>query len=395
MNFKDQNELTNFIKSNCPDIWSYSINLPFQSRYNKYPNELLLLCDKSKLNNYKANLNKLFKTINKQSWHFDINGTENIFVSLNDFDNPIAKNKIALKIASINYPENKSSTAEGILFPWKINNVHLDSTNTKEQLHSLGIRNFKRFVSTIYKLNCIEDQNFDLILGSGTSGLSMTKFTEMTYNKLGLPIPKIINLPLTRTGETVFKDGKFVREYYNIEEILVKVKNELSELPQIKNILVVDEEIGYGLTIKTVLTHLIDQIPNLSETIKVTVIAESYGNEVESEDERYTIRLCPISIGNPDLDCAIYRIIPMKTQKLIGFDLAGRKLNIKELTNILLDLPLKTLEYNNSKFTYKYNLLADMEIKKLVEHKKTYQRLIESYIDETLKEIFRFNNSRD
>ncbi len=57
---------------------------------------------------------------------------------------------------------------------------------------------FKKFVATIYYLIEEKKIQFDLIIGSGNTGILSAKFTELVYKKLGKEVPSILQIPVLR-----------------------------------------------------------------------------------------------------------------------------------------------------------------------------------------------------
>jgi hypothetical protein len=147
----------------------------------------------------------------------------------------------------------------------KITKIATDFTTRRRELAKSRI---KMFVAALRRQLIDFKESYDLLLGSGNSGLFMTKIAKMTYDALNITAPSVLNLPIYRfkeDGETLH-DNSFLVTY---------VKEELKGLQPISNILFVDDEIMRGLTAKECFNLILKAYPNINH-ISATIIAENH-----------------------------------------------------------------------------------------------------------------------
>ena len=75
----------------------------------------------------------------------------------------------------------------------KITKIASDFENRRRDLAKSRI---KLFVAAVSRQLLELNKAFDVIVGAGNSGLFMTKIAEMTYKKLNVDAPLILNLPM-------------------------------------------------------------------------------------------------------------------------------------------------------------------------------------------------------
>ncbi len=147
----------------------------------------------------------------------------------------------------------------------KITKIATDFTTRRRELAKSRI---KMFVAALCRQLIDFKENYDLLLGSGNSGLFMTKIALMTYESLNITTPSFSNLPIYRfkeDGETLH-DNSFLVTY---------VKEQLKGLQPISNILFVDDEIMRGLTAKECYSLILKAYPNINH-LNATIIAENH-----------------------------------------------------------------------------------------------------------------------
>jgi len=147
----------------------------------------------------------------------------------------------------------------------KLKVLALDFEARRNQLAKSRI---KMFAASVARQLLEFNENFDLLLGAGNSGLYMTKIAEMTYEYLNIPAPAILNIPIMRFKE----DGKTLNNNFSL---LQEVKQALNKIKTIKNILFVDDEIMRTITVKECCNLLLQADLNIPH-IDVTIIAENH-----------------------------------------------------------------------------------------------------------------------
>ena len=147
----------------------------------------------------------------------------------------------------------------------KITKISSDFENRRRDLAKSRIKLFVAAVSRqLLELNKV----FDVIVGAGNSGLFMTKIAEMTYKKLNIDAPLILNLP-------IYKFKNDTKTPYDNSFLVSNVSNKLFEVYKLNDILFVDDEIMQAITAKESF-NLILQANKDIEHLNGTIIAENH-----------------------------------------------------------------------------------------------------------------------
>lgn len=117
--------------------------------------------------------------------------------------------------------------------------------------HSIAVDRLERFSARLYSL--LNERDFDLIVFPGNSGLMMMGITEIVYDHLHKKMPKYIEIP-------VYRDGT---DY-----------NEVFDIPVVTEVLVIDDEIMTGTSVKTCIEATLRSVKNASH-INFTIVAEN------------------------------------------------------------------------------------------------------------------------
>jgi len=161
----------------------------------------------------------------------------------------------------------------------KITKIASDFENRRRDLAKSRIKLFVAAVSRqLLELNKV----FDVIVGAGNSGLFMTKIAEMTYKKLNIDAPLILNLPIYK-----FKDD--TKTPYDNSFLVPEVSNKLFEIHKLNNILFVDDEIMQAITAKECF-NLILQANKDIEHLNATIVAENHFFEWHYDMPRVSIK---------------------------------------------------------------------------------------------------------
>lgn len=170
----------------------------------------------------------------------------------------------------------------------KIKPFASDFDNRRKELADSRI---KMFVATLCRNIFEYDQKFDLILGTGNSGLYMTKIAEITYQHLGLKVPQILNIPLFRfKKERDFNDNSGLFDFVQ-ESLKTKATN----------IVFVDTEIMQGISAKEAMNLIIKTNPKLHRHL--TIIAENHFFEWHYDIPQVSLSFfayCPLIQGLND-----------------------------------------------------------------------------------------------
>lgn len=180
----------------------------------------------------------------------------------------------------------------------------------KSRRNELAKSRIKMFAATIARQLLENHETFDLLVGAGNSGLYMTKIAEMTFNYLNTPVPKILNIPIIRFKE----DGKTLNDN---SSLLPKIKQTLSKINTVKNILFVDDEIMRAITAKECFNLLLNADPNITH-LDATIIAENHFFEWHYKMPKVSIRFFAYSPLIQDFNENIGYFIPEDLYKEIS-----------------------------------------------------------------------------
>src|SRR5690348_10376193 len=72
------------------------------------------------------------------------------------------------------------------------------ATSAQVDYGALGKQRFDNFCRTVNQLIDDKDNQFDLLVAGGNSGVALAAFTELIYQVRGLPMPAKLSIPLYR-----------------------------------------------------------------------------------------------------------------------------------------------------------------------------------------------------
>jgi hypothetical protein len=147
------------------------------------------------------------------------------------------------------------------------NKITKISTDFVARRRELAKSRIKMFVGALSRQLIDFKEKYDLIIGSGNSGLFMTKIASITYDALNIKAPYVLNLPIYRFKE----DGATL---YDNSFLITYVKEQLKS-STINNILFLDDEIMRGITVKECFSLILKAFPNINH-LNATIIAENH-----------------------------------------------------------------------------------------------------------------------
>lgn len=272
----------------------------------------------------------------------------------------------------------------------KENKEYLRLYNPKDlygpALESLAVRNFKRFIAILYYIVVEKKSFFDLVIGAGDSGIALTKIVEMFYKKANIQSPPILNIPITR-----FKYGF---DLYDNSILIPEVQKKLEDLKNLNKVLIVDDEISNGVTLKATLNVLLSStnIEKVTYPLTVTLVAEDQDFKSDDFMDQVTIKMYPFSKKIEGMFTVVRYIVPWKIEQKIRKYFNDDQIGSKSLINLLLDLPIKEttpiheLKLPIAKFTNKELNLLKKEVPEFKKFQEEFKASIEKWIDESIKE---------
>lgn len=237
-----------------------------------------------------------------------------------------------------------------------------------DQLSHTSLALFVREVN-----RAIEAQAYDLILGGGDSGNIMVWITQEVYVELQVNCPDTLVLPTYRHAdyaETVLFDNRLLKE-------LVHLPN-----GKLKHILLVDDEVGTGNTIRGILGavgELTDSKP------VITFIAEDDGFD-SSRVTGWDVDFRPPQPKVKDVYNAVSYIVPFDYEAPVKrvLEPAVEDLNDKHVMVTLLDLPIKLWNNGSPIFTYQYRDLCLEEIPGFADIQQRFQDFMREQVRDVL-----------
>lgn len=138
-----------------------------------------------------------------------------------------------------------------MIYDHKRHNKLISKISKTYNRKSVAIDRLERFSARLFSL--LNEQDFDLLVFPGNSGLMMLGITEIVYEIAGKKIPQHIEIPVHRDGTTY--DGIF-------------------DVKSIGEVLVVDDEIMTGTSVKFCIESVLRSTKNVSH-INFTIVAEN------------------------------------------------------------------------------------------------------------------------
>ncbi len=232
-----------------------------------------------------------------------------------------------------------------------------------------ALSNLKGFVKVITNLVKDNKIQFDLIIGSGDTGIAMVKLTEMIFSELNIPIPTKLVVPYYRFTKKYMGEGE---TFQNNAALLPEIKKQLKDLRNIQSILFVDDEIGKGRIVKGFIEFVIqgrEEVCQNNPSLYIVAEDRSY-NKDQALEALANVQYCPFAESEP-MGNAISHIVPLEIKEAIAKSYGN--LYPKEELNALLDLPIKD-KRENEKPVWSYDLLDDLK-KKIINFNKLQLKL--------------------
>ena len=222
----------------------------------------------------------------------------------------------------------------------------------------------------------ISETTYDLILAGGDSGNIMAWITKAVYEHLEIASPQIIVLPIYRHAdyaETILFDNKVLSTQIALNE------------STLNNILVVDDEVGSGNTVKGLLDALSGAT---ADNPNVTFIAEDDGFDA-SKINGWNIDFKSPQAKVKDVYNAVSYIIPQE------YELPVRKIlepivedtNDKHIMTTLLNLPIKEYNEGHPEFTFRFRDECLKQIDNFDALQKDFQDFIRNEISKSLESV--------
>lgn len=258
---------------------------------------------------------------------------------------------------------------------------------TEEVLYKYACRNFKGFAGIIYHLFIEKEEQFDLLLSSGGSGLAMLGLTKLILHELDKAIPTSLSLPVRR-----YKDEKTVwsedpKDFYDNSALIETVRDELKEADQIQNILYVDDDITQvGFVSKTTVSLLL-HAKNLDPAkTSVTFVAEDHGFNWKEEDPKLNqVNFYRFSKKIPDTWQIIMNIVPPDILRPIREQFTDDEFRLKSILCVLLGVAVRKT-YMATEFTSDLQSLVENKISNFKDLQNQFSDHVQKLIRDGIEE---------
>lgn len=245
--------------------------------------------------------------------------------------------------------------------------------NDTEQKAFSNLDGLVKIIANLVRGNKI---SFDLLVGSGDTGIAMVKLTEMILSEMNVPIPTKLVIPYYRFVEKYTGEGEPFR---GNSVLLPEIRDQLKDVKNIQNILFVDDEIGKGRTVKGIVELLVQAKEELSQKrVNLYIVAEDRSYSGQDLGDLVNVQYCPFGEGGPVGHAISHIILPDIKE---GIKKSYGNLYLKEELNALLNLPIKSKDNEKSKWSY--DLLNDLKNK--LENFGDLQIQLETYLKVLVK----------
>lgn len=241
-------------------------------------------------------------------------------------------------------------------------------------------RRTKLFIIKIKSL--IKNNNFDVILAPGNSGIMMAKLTSMTYSNLNLKCPPIIKFATylrNRFGKLIHFDNSI---------IIPDIKKELKDVKNIEKILYVDDDVNCAnpRTFKETISILKKAAgEKLSKKATVFVVVEGRRRGGLKRVKRLNIRIkyMPFVLITKEWKAISNFVsygIPWNIQLVVRKYYSDKVVDSKELFSILLKEPIRDFRNNKPILSHRQENKMKRKIKGFNNIQREFEKHIKSLI---------------
>lgn len=273
-----------------------------------------------------------------------------------------------------------------------------ENAKLNKNLEDRSAKNLMVFATVIYYLFVEKKKKYDLIFSLGNSGLSMTKLLEITLKDFDVKIPKIISLPVYRYKTVGVYHSKDPKDLFDNSALIPDIKKFISKIPNIQNVLIVDDEIGLGTSVKSSMNLLQQSLQLLGrsdEKINLDVVAEDHGFKSHDKVKAQNIKIYSIGEQIPWTYHIVTYHIPNSLMENVKLHAESKRIGPRQVMNILLDQPVKKRINGKPIFTYAYNKLVKKNMKDFSLIQKKYYNSVKMILSTGINQYRGLNRSLD
>lgn len=251
------------------------------------------------------------------------------------------------------------------------------ASDFKSRRRDLAKARIKMFTASLYRQFIELNERFDVLIGAGNSGLYMTKIAEIVYKQLNIKVPVILNLPIYR-----FKEDNTTP--HDNSSLLPQVQESLKNLPAIKSVLFIDDEIMRATTAKESLSLILNVRPDI-KILYATIIAENHFFEWHYKMPSVSINFFAYSRLIQGLNGNIGYFIPEDLFKKISSLIDG-VISYNHSMALVIGGALKRKNNNSYYFGFELDSVLSKKIKDYQFKKSSLMTELENLIKEGLEE---------
>jgi len=240
--------------------------------------------------------------------------------------------------------------------------------------------------------------SFEVMLANGNTGVLGCYITSLFLQSKNIKVPQTIQLPIQRfvsqearhwydqnieegskNSIQAFHTKKRPDIFYDNSSLLPLVREQYSHLRDLKEVLVVDDEIFTSLTTRMALELLQHAGVFSSDYIHATILAENHGFRWPSPYSTYFVTFLPLGI-NRKMNNVLSYSVDQQIENLFLKHLP-EDFQRKNIANFLLDLPIKTFVNDVPGFTQEYGIMIKQAVHNFADLKKNYIELLLTHIN--------------
>lgn len=239
-----------------------------------------------------------------------------------------------------------------------------------------------KFVKTTQTLFADEKLEVDLIVVAGNSGVALVRFLKLILDRLDIPMPKVLELPIVR-----YLPGKKETQInlFDNSGLVSLAKQKLTGMQFPSSVLFVDDEICGGTTAFIAMQAVLSVFkPVVACTLRYYIVAEDQGFDPKKWERLPSpvhVTFVPYAREVPGLNNIIAYNVPYKISSRIRRYYDDKELDAKAVMSILLGGPVKKFVDGVPKFTFMYTQLLQKQIPEFSLLQKQYRRYLKRIID--------------
>ncbi len=230
------------------------------------------------------------------------------------------------------------------------------------KLNKLAEANFKRFVAVLCHLILDEQQSFDLQIAGGNTGLVMSRYAQIIYDRLGKPRPPLLKSATRWTAlnqEDIPADDTVLSFDFANQ---IRDAN-LDDGRPLHRVLFVDDEITQAVTSRSSMRLLGDALGK--REFELHIIAEDHFFQPDSFPPEIDLHFHPFSKGMKGFCNIVLYWLPWEVESCMTSRFSDEVMPIQFRHLVLLDLPSRDKTIPLSGFSYQMNQIAREQVPEL------------------------------